>query len=103
VQRNKIDHLMAEMGHSRPGWRSSTSSNVRYAPKSGNKIGSRCCTTHHDELSPMTVATAANRSAKYLILLVGGPGRTRTSNQAVMSALPCPKKSVIIGNFANVR
>jgi hypothetical protein len=39
----------------------------------------------NDELSPMTVATAANKLAKCLILLVGGPGRTRTSNQAVMS------------------
>jgi hypothetical protein len=29
----------------------------------------------------MTVATAANRLAKWLILLVGGPGRRATSEQ----------------------
>jgi hypothetical protein len=29
-----------------------------------------------------------------------GPGRPRTYNQAVMSALPYPKRSVIIGIFA---
>ena len=40
----------------------------------------------------MTVATAANRLAKWLILLVGGPGRTRTSNQTVMSGTPSPEK-----------
>ena len=33
----------------------------------------------------------------------GGPGRTRTSNQAVMSALPCPESSVKIGISAAVR
>ena len=36
----------------------------------------------------MTVATAANRLAKHLILLIGGPGRTRTSNQTVMTGAP---------------
>jgi hypothetical protein len=36
-------------------------------------------------LSPMNVVIAANTVAKLLILLFGGPGRTRTSNQAVMS------------------
>jgi len=41
----------------------------------------------------MTVATAANRLAKWLILLVGGPGRTRTSNQTVMSGLLDPEIS----------
>ena len=33
----------------------------------------------------------------------GGPGRTRTSNQAVMSAVTAPKRSAIIGIFARVR
>jgi hypothetical protein len=36
-------------------------------------------------LSPITAANAANDQDKSLILLYGGPGRTRTSNQAVMS------------------
>jgi hypothetical protein len=31
-------------------------------------------------LLPMTVAIAANETSKYLILLVGGPGKTRTSD-----------------------
>jgi hypothetical protein len=35
--------------------------------------------------------------------LRGGPGRTRTSNQAVMSALPYPERSIKIGISAHVR
>jgi len=53
-------------------------------------------------MSPMTVATAANISAKALILLDGGPGRTRTSNQAVMSAVPSPENPINIGVFGHV-
>jgi hypothetical protein len=34
-------------------------------------------------LSPITAANVANDQDKPLILLYGGPGRTRTSNQAV--------------------
>ncbi len=37
------------------------------------------------KLSLMTVANVAKISSKSLISFDGGPGRTRTSNQAVMS------------------
>jgi hypothetical protein len=51
------------------------------------------------KLSLMAAANVAKSSSKSLILFVGGPGRTRTSNQAVMSALIYSKKAVIIGTF----
>src|ERR1035437_6616714 len=57
-------------------------------PKAETKLGVAAAQPPHDELSPMTVATAANRRAKCLILLCGGPGRTRTSNQTVISDMP---------------
>ena len=46
-----------------------------------------------ENVSPMAVATAAKIASKSLILLNGGPGRTRTSSQAVMSALPQLEKA----------
>jgi hypothetical protein len=54
-------------------------------------------------LSLITIANAAKISSKPLISFSGEPGRTRTSNQAVMSALPYPTKSGIIGIFEHVR
>jgi hypothetical protein len=42
---------------------------------------------------------ALNREISVCAGLRGGAERTQTSNQAVMSALPYPEKSVIIGNF----
>ena len=41
----------------------------------------------YSRLSPISAANVANDPGKPLILLYGGPGRTRTSNQAVMSAV----------------
>ena len=46
---------------------------------------------------------AKSREISVRMGLFGGPGRTRTSNQAVMSALPSPELSINIGVFARVR
>jgi len=51
----------------------------------------------------MTVATVANIHAKCLILLGGGPGRTRISNQAVMSAVTSLEQSAEIDIYKYVR
>jgi hypothetical protein len=59
---------------------------------------SRFC---YSPLPPITVALVAKISAKLLILWTGGPERTRTSNQAVMSVLPAPERSIKFGNFAH--
>jgi hypothetical protein len=40
----------------------------------------RLCNLRVKELSPITIANVAKQPAKSLILLVGGPERTRTSD-----------------------
>jgi hypothetical protein len=53
-------------------------------------------------LSPIHVVNAAKYRHKSLILLCGGPGRTRTSNQAVMSAVRYPRNSAFMGLFVHL-
>ena len=50
-------------------------------------------------LSPIYVVNVAKMLVKCLILLCGGPGRTRTSNQAVMSAVTALENSAILDDF----
>ena len=57
----------------------------------------------HSRPSPIAAVNIANGPDKPLILLYGGPGRTPTSNQAVMSAVLYPERSVKIVTSANVQ
>jgi hypothetical protein len=45
-------------------------------------------------LSPMTVATAANMAAKYLILLVGGPGKRESQCNGIEGLAVGPSPTV---------
>jgi hypothetical protein len=54
-------------------------------------------------LSPIDAANVANYPGKPLISLYGGPGRTRTSNQAAKSAQTTSKNPYITAISARVR
>jgi hypothetical protein len=60
-----------------------------------------------DKVPPRNPANSGlfigDREISVCMRLRGGAERTRTSNQAVMSAVTAPKRSAIIGIFARVR